>query len=437
MDTDVIVIGAGAAGLAAAAHLAQRSLRVVVLEARDRIGGRVLWTDGSDGRESVELGAEFIHGRAPETMAMMRRAGASAVALDGEAWTCGADGALKNDEADSRAATDIFDGARDLKADESVDQYLGRFERDRSLAEKVALARAFVEGFDAADPSVASVVAIADELGSGVDYATHRPAGGYLPVFAELHATCVKAGVTIELSTVVKAIRWRRRDVAIDATIGSQLRTLRAKATVVTLPVGVLKGAVEAESFDPMLPADKRSALDKIEMGHVVKVVLRFRTPFWERVDDGRYDAAGFFRCPNGRFPAYWTQRPLPGDSIVAWAGGTAAIALNGLSATDLVEIAFDEFSGLFGHPLTAREEFLDGVMHDWSSDPFARGAYSYVVVGGQGARATLGAPVDRTLFFAGEATSTDGQGGTVNGAISTGERAAREAAAALEAEAR
>ena len=63
--------------------------------------------------------------------------------------------------------------------------------------------------------------------------------------------------------------------------------------------------------------------------------------------------------------------------------------------------------------------------MHDWSADPFSRGAYSYVAVGGGEARATLGAPVEQTLFFAGEATSTDGQGGTVNGAIESGERAA------------
>jgi monoamine oxidase len=437
LDADVIVIGAGAAGLATAAHLAQRSLTVVVLEARDRVGGRVLWTDGSGGRESVELGAEFIHGRAPETMALLSKAGVSAVALDRDSWTCRDDGVLTLDEADFRAATDIFAGARDLKADESVDRYLRRFERDPSLAEKVVLARAFVEGFEAADPSVASVVAIADELGSGVDYATHRPAGGYRPLFAELNEACVKAGVAIELSAVVTEIRWRRGDVTIDATIGSERRTLRAKAVVVTVPVGVLKGSSDTMRFDPALPADKRSALDNIDMGHVVKVVLRFRSPFWERIDKRRYDGAGFFRCPKGRFPAYWTQRPLAGDSVVAWAGGTDASALNGLGQSELIEIALDEFSGLFGHPRAAREEFLDGVMHDWSSDPFAWGAYSYVVVDGHGARATLGAPVDDTLFFAGEATSTDGQGGTVNGAISTGGRAARETAAVLETEAR
>jgi monoamine oxidase len=86
----------------------------------------------------------------------------------------------------------------------------------------------------------------------------------------------------------------------------------------------------------------------------------------------------------------------------------------------------------LFGEHELAREEFEEGVMHDWGRDPFARGAYSYVAVGGGNARAALAMPVDGTLFFAGEATSNDGQGGTVNGALETGERAAREAATSI-----
>jgi len=431
------VIGAGAAGLTAASRLALRSLRVVVLEARKRIGGRVLWTGSSDGRESVELGAEFIHGRAPETMELFRRAGIAAVELDRESWVRDRDGVLMKDDYDFRASTVIFARAHDLDADESVEHYLQRFEGDPSIAATVDLARAFVEGFDAADPSIASVIGIADELRSGVDYATHRPAEGYAPLFDELRRECDDAGVTIVPSAVARAVKWRRGEVAVKSDVAAERRTLRARAAVICLPVGVMKAPSNGVSFDPELPKAKSSALDKIEMGHVVKVGLRFRSPLWERIDHGRYRDSSFFRVPRGRFPAYWTRRPLLGASVIAWAGGTQAMALKGLTSSELIAIAFDEFSNLFGDSRAAREEFVDGVMHDWSNDPFARGAYSYVTVGGRGARAALGSPVDDTLFFAGEATSLDGQGGTVNGAIATGGRAAREAAAVLCAELR
>jgi monoamine oxidase len=98
----------------------------------------------------------------------------------------------------------------------------------------------------------------------------------------------------------------------------------------------------------------------------------------------------------------------------------------------ELIERALEGFGAVFKEPALAREAFESGGVHDWSRDPFARGAYSYLAVNGGDARARLAAPVDDTLFFAGEATASDGQGGTVNGALETGERAAHEAAAAL-----
>jgi monoamine oxidase len=167
-------------------------------------------------------------------------------------------------------------------------------------------------------------------------------------------------------------------------------------------------------------------------MGHVVKIALWFRTAFWERSQSGRYRNAAFFGCDRQPFPTYWTQAPVRSRLVVAWAGGPKAIALGGVAEADLLRRALDNFGALFREPELARREFEGALMHDWSRDPFARGAYSYVAVGQERPRAALGAPVDDTIFFAGEATSIDGQGGTVNGALETGERAAAEAAVAL-----
>ena len=186
--------------------------------------------------------------------------------------------------------------------------------------------------------------------------------------------------------------------------------------------------------FDPALPAEKRGAIEHLEMGHATRVALWFRTPFWERVREGRYRDAAFFRSLGQPFTAYWTQVPVRSELIVAWAGGPKSTALSGASERELIGRALEGFGTLLGEHALARAEFEGGAVHDWTRDPFARGAYSYVTVGGGDARATLATPLDDTLFFAGEATSTDGQGGTVSGALETGERAAREAAEALRA---
>jgi len=167
-------------------------------------------------------------------------------------------------------------------------------------------------------------------------------------------------------------------------------------------------------------------------MGEVVKVVLEFRTAFWERLRDRQFAETSFFRAYGQAFGAYWVQYPVHGEIVCAWAGGTKAIAMRDLSEAERIERALRGFAVLLDAPEATRSEFVRGYEHDWLRDPFARGAYSYLAVGGGEARLVLATPVDDTLFFAGEACANDGQGGTVNGALETGERAAREAAAAL-----
>ncbi len=431
MDADVVVIGAGAAGLAAARALSGRRLRVVLLEARDRAGGRV-WSRPTPRRATpAELGAEFIHGNAPQTMALLREAGAASIDITGEAWAKAATGALQPEDRDFAAAGAVFAQASELPEDESVERFLRRFADDESARAAAQRARDFVEGFEAADPAIASVQSIAAEWQSGVDRKSARPFGGYPPLLELLLGACVASGVELRLSTIVRRIVWRRGSVTVDASGSSGAQIVRARSAIVTLPAGVLRhaGGDGAVSFDPELPRAKRTALQSIEMGHVARVVLLFRTAFWERIAGGRYRDGGFFSGDRQPFGVYWTQLPVRSELVVAWAGGPRATALQARTPDALVELARDGFGELLGEASLARDEFEAGFTHDWTNDPFARGAYSYVAVGGGEARAALAAPLDATLFFAGEATSADGQGGTVNGALETGERAACELA--------
>jgi monoamine oxidase len=440
MDADAVVIGAGAAGLAAARSLAARSLNVVLLEARDRVGGRV-WSRKFPGTEDrAELGAEFIHGPAETTMRLLREAGSGAVATSDESWLRGEDGELRRENEDFAAvAGAVLGQAGSLAADESVERFLQRFEPDEALRESVAMARAFVEGFEAADPAVASVRAIADELRSGTDSTSARPVGGYARLFEYLRATCLDSGVRLFLDAAVRRVSWHRGKVAVEhADRDGGSHTIRARTAVITLPAGVLRAGRNGSSvasdvtFHPELPAAKLSALDCIQMGHVVRVVLGFRSPFWEQLHDGRYRDAAFFRDGKRPFAAYWTQVPARSRLIVAWAGAPGAGVLRGVAESETIDRAVEGFGALFDATALARTELEWSAVHDWDGDPFAQGAYSYVSVGGGNARAALAAPVDDTLFFAGEATSFDGQGGTVSGALETGERAAEEVATAL-----
>lgn len=419
MDADVIIIGAGAAGLSAAQALAQASVRVLVVEARDRVGGRVYSVPSSRRIVPAELGAEFIHGPAPQTMAILRGAGSAAIETGG-----GGD-----DDEDFIEAAHLLDDAHALTQDMSVADYLSRFARDPAKSNAAAAARAFVEGFEAADPAIASVISIAEERESGTDDFSTRPAGGYPVVFDALRNGCAQAGVRIELEAPVDRITWKGGSVHVAA----RDRRFEARAAIVTVPIGVLRsGSVQ---FEPALPAEKQRALDHIVMGDVVKVVMRFRTAFWEEIAGGRFRDVAFFRVfESSDFPAYWTQIPLHAEHVNAWAGGPRAAALRLLPRDEIFARALHGFGEVIGDVTRAKDEFEEAFYHDWTADPYARGAYSYLRVGGGDARVQLGASLKQTLFFAGEAVSTNGQGGTVNGAIDSGERAARDVLAALKA---
>jgi monoamine oxidase len=352
--------------------------------------------------------------------------------VEGEAWTPSRNGGLKRAERVFADAAKVFEGTPAPSDDESVESFLLRFQHDVATRRAAEDARAFVEGFDAADPARASARAIALEWRSGVDSTLARPIGGYRPLFERMRDDCVAAGVQICLSTAVRRISWRRGNVAVDAVDPrKQSRTLTARSGVVTLPVGVLRhrGDETAVAFDPVLPPEKRDALEHIEMGHAIKVMLWFRSAFWEHVGSGRYRDGAFFRSWSADFPAYWTQWPIRSELVVAWAGGPRAIAIGRLTDAELIQRAVTGFGLLFGEPKLAATELEFGIAHDWSRDPFARGAYSYLAVGGAQSRTELAKPLDGTLFFAGEATAADGEGGTVNGAFETGRRAAAELA--------
>jgi len=192
-------------------------------------------------------------------------------------------------------------------------------------------------------------------------------------------------------------------------------------------------GAPGAVRFNPELK-EKQEAVGKLAMGMAMKVVLRFRERFWEQGVfqtqplGGRLPPLGFLHSRDEYFPTWWTSLPVRAPILTAWAGGPAAERLALRGEEFVVGRALDSLSRLFG---LDRELLADLLVawytHDWQADPYARGAYSYIPVGGLDAPRLLAEPVEDTIFFAGEATDLDGQNGTVHGAMASGRRAADE----------
>ena len=407
-QAEVIVIGAGAAGLAAAASLARAGRSVLVLEARSRIGGRCLTLRHPSLEAPVELGAEFIHGRPDATVALLKKMKTKAVEstrTQRMLWN----GRLVAVDAFSaaRAAVQDFRASRDL----SFHAFLNR----RSLPPLTrTLATMMVQGFDAADPRKVSARDIAEEWGAeAIGASQARPRGGYGPLLEKLAGS----GARLQLQTAVREVRWRSGRVEVAGTFQGQPFRATAKRAIVTLPLGVLQsGAVR---FSPALN-EKRFALAKLASGPVIRVALVFASRFWEK----RFPDVAFFHSPAAPFPTFWTPLPMRAPLLTAWAGGPKAARLAGRGSHALVHLALQTVQRV----LQQNGSLAAAYVHDWRADPYARGGYSYVKVNGEGAREQLAAPLAATLFFAGEATNAEGESGTVGGALQSGERAAREA---------
>jgi len=426
---DVIVVGAGVAGLTAAAELCKTGRSVLILEARDRVGGRVWTRHEPELAAPIELGAEFIHGQVAETFDLLQEVGKAAIETSGAHWTV-RDGTL------TPSSEDLFGEiqralakARVLELpDTSFETFLNGSELSATAR---ALARGLVAGFDAADPARVSAHFVAREWAADgmLDAPQFRPQGGYGSLLAALAGTLERSRIRLQLETVVREVRWKRGLVEIDASFLGQLTQVRAPRVILTLPLGVLQLPAQQDGavrFSPALES-KREALQALASGPVVKLGLRFRRPFWEVLDGSRYHDASFFHVPEAAFPTFWTCKPLRAPLLTAWVGGPRATRISGLSAEELTHHALESLLSLFGNRSAGEIELEAVYAHNWQTDPFARGAYSYVTVGGDSARRTLAAPVEDTLFFAGEATDTTGEAATVTGALLSGLRAARE----------
>ena len=337
---------------------------------------------------------------------------------------------------------------------ERIDRVFGELDdarkRDRSFADALRhiksihaddrrLAVQYVEGFHAADTGVISEQALA-EGGSPRDDVRERRIGRVIDGFQRVvDAMAAPILDRIQLGAVAKRVRWRRGGVDIESETqtGEPLPAMSARAVVVAIPVSLLQS--DAIAFDPPL-SDKQLARGELVMGNVMRVALEFDEPFWidrtfaKRLGDERLDTMSFFHGDRTPFSVWWTTYPVKSPLLVGWCGGPNSLMLAGKAHDDIVSSAMGSLAKLLRvSRSTLNKRLKAGYMHDWISDPFSRGAYSYVAVNGGSASKRLTKPIESTIFLAGEHVDEEGRNGTVHGAIASGQEAAERIVAILQ----
>jgi monoamine oxidase len=401
-DFDVVIIGAGAAGLAAAQALRNRQLAVLIVEARDRIGGRAL-TRHLEGGIAFDVGCEWLHSADRNPYVRIGRSLGFEILPAQPHWS---EQSFNinfpvAEQRHFRSASEAFHARLERAAESAVDtaaaEWLEPGNRWNPLIDAVST---YVSGTELIRLSVHDTE---NYLDTDLNWRVRRGYGALIASFG--------AGCSAALSTAVRTVDHSGSDtIRIETSRG----VVCTKKMICTVPTALL--AREAVRFYPQLAA-KTAAAAGLPLGNAEKVMLRVAEADELPMDGHLFGATD--RSATGSYDL----RPMGEPCIEAFFGGSLAHDLH--ARGELAEFAIEELSNLLGSSLRSRVSVL--AHSEWAGDSLSGGSYSYALPGHAGDRALLAEPVDNRLFFAGEATSPRFFS-TAHGAYQSGRRAATEA---------
>jgi len=436
-DPDVLIIGAGFAGLGCANVLRQAAVPFLLLEAKGRVGGRVRTEyDLLDGHP-VEAGAMMVHGRDASVLRWIEEFGLTTKKVpDFRGARFFLKGRLRGSIGIALSGFEAFRSTfqtlrtlpRAVARYDGPDVTLDQFLRDRhALPTAARFVGAMYGGVNAADPEEVSVRGLAEEAHAsslGLPWANYQVLEGY----EELARRRAKDfGDALRLNTRVDRIEWSEEGVSVHATGRGGPEVHEAATAVVTVPLGVLQA--RAIDFVPELPEAKQKAIDAIGYGHANKILLVFdegvrRTVLGKATSIAGADGSWYFLPYHGG-----KARPVVLEGFLA---GRKARSLSGKPGTEVVDTILGDLERMMPG-VELRSHLKAARFVDWTADPDVRGGYTFPRIGGGlSQRKALADPLDGVLFFAGEATHYAGEYATVHGALDSGERAAREALESL-----
>jgi monoamine oxidase len=421
---DVIVVGAGMAGLIAARELDRAGCRVALLEGSPRVGGRMFSVVGPS-THGVEMGAQVVHGSRAPTHGLLAELGiATRMIPEGDFLLLDQDGLLRPVDAQAQAALSaefISAGQAYRGADISVAALIEQM----GVTEAQAVQLASDSLSFAAEPDQISLFSLAD-YSPGWDVLTdanYQVIGGYSGVAEQLG---LALGPVLRLNTRVERIEWRNGRVRVHARTPAGAERHDATAAVVTVPLSIMQAG--QIGFGPDLPAWKIDALNQLAMGRVVVQQMTFSRDFWS----DRLGGASGWTMEDGRVS--FEVAHLSGDgppALTGWVTGRAAGMLSGLAPAAVQDQVLGWIEAALPGSDPARLKRWSA-LKDWQREPYALGAYSFARPGGRYAQDRLAVPLQGALFFAGEATMAAPDYQTVHGAYRSGLRAAREVLAQL-----
>ena len=412
MKYDVIIIGAGAAGLLATRDLAKAGYHVCILEAAGIAGGRIS-TIKENFQDTVEAGAEFIHGKLPLTFKILKEARLSSEVVEGK--MVGVQNGNWQTEEHNSHWDEFMKRLGKLKTDITILQFLEEnFSNTEYLQLRQAVQR-FSEGFDLADISKASILSIKDEW-KDIEKKQYRVIGGYMQLIDHLVNCCRQLNTEIYFNACVNKIAYETGKVTVYTNDNKEYQ---ANKLIITVSAGILQsGSIQ---FKPEL-TDHAVAIQGLGFGGVIKFLLEFKTCFWKEFDD----ETGFL-LTDEEIPTWWTQLPGESNLLTGWLGGPNATKKIFEPEASLLQTALLSLSSIFRIPPSMlREELINYKIINWLNQPFIKGGYSYNTLQSKKAINILSSPVDNTIYFAGEAISKSDSQGTVESALQSGHDTAK-----------
>ena len=404
---NIIIVGAGAAGLMAARELLKEGYIVTVLEADNRLGGRIHTIRNSSFNFPVEKGVEFIHGDLPLTIQLLKEASIKYTPVKGEMIRI-VNGEWKKQDEFAVGWDELIRQMNQVREDETVNEFLNKNFADKKYDELRNSVLRFAQGFDLADPAEASILSLREEwMEEGEQY---RVPGGYDQLVDYLEKQCRQLGGFIYVSSIVKKIAWQKNDVTV---VTKDEKKYYGHKVIVTASLGMLQNDSPVISFYPAI-SNYFVTSKKIGFGSVVKVLLEFKEAFWEE----KKKKIGFL-FTDEIIPTWWTQYPASYPLLTGWAGGPQSWTLEKKTDEEILQLALRSLSNIFGISADELKRSLTAsLVANWRSDRYSLGAYSFNTIGSRQAQKFFETPIEDTIFFAGEAFYDGSSPGTVEAAL-------------------